>query len=66
MKKMNLNSLDKNETAILKYILHVKKGAFTYMDIYRLAKILKISPDVILEALYELAEKKVVTFCKEI
>jgi hypothetical protein len=62
LRRLDLRRLDKKETAILKYIINVRRGEFTYMDIYRLAKTIKTSPESILESLYNLAEMGIVVF----
>jgi hypothetical protein len=62
LKKLDIRTLDKFEMTILKYIVNVRKGSFTYMDIYRLAKIMKTSPQEILDGLYTLAEKRLISF----
>ncbi len=50
------DALEKTDVLILKYIINVKRGAFTYQDIYKVARIARASPEYILDRLYKLAE----------
>ena len=57
-------ALDRTDMLILKYIINVKKGTFSYQDIYKVARIARASPEYILDRLYKLAEGGYIYFLR--
>ncbi len=57
-----LRKLDSLEISILKYIVNIRRGKFTYMDIYRIAKIYRVPPIEVIERLYDLASSGIISF----
>lgn len=58
------NVLDRTDTLILRYIINVKRGVFSYQDIYKVARIARASPEYILDRLYKLAEDGYIYFLR--
>ena len=56
--------LEKHEEAVLRYIIYIKRGCFTYNDIYRVARVMRMSPEKVLDILYSLAEKGLISFLR--